>query len=54
MTFGCKNYGQLGVDFKKDQGIQLLLGSFGGGEVVSKVSCGDGFTIAATEGQKNN
>ncbi|CAB1335192.1 unnamed protein product [Coregonus sp. 'balchen'] len=49
MTFGCNKYGQLGVkDFKKHQGIQLLLGSFGG-KVVSKVSCGDGFTIAATE-----
>uniref|UniRef100_A0A8C7DMJ9 non-specific serine/threonine protein kinase n=1 Tax=Oncorhynchus kisutch TaxID=8019 RepID=A0A8C7DMJ9_ONCKI len=49
MTFGCNKYGQLGVkDFKKHQGVQLLLGSFGG-KVVSKVSCGDGFTIAATK-----
>ncbi|XP_017332175.1 serine/threonine-protein kinase Nek9 [Ictalurus punctatus] len=49
MTFGCNKYGQLGVkDFKKHQGVQLLLGPFGG-KVVSKVSCGDGFTIAATE-----
>uniref|UniRef100_A0A3B4DPD0 non-specific serine/threonine protein kinase n=1 Tax=Pygocentrus nattereri TaxID=42514 RepID=A0A3B4DPD0_PYGNA len=49
MTFGCNKYGQLGVkDFKKHQGVQLLLGPFGG-KVVTKVSCGDGFTIAATE-----
>lgn len=52
MTFGCNKYGQLGVkDFKKHQGVQLLLGPFGG-KVVSKVSCGDGFTIAATEGEQ--
>lgn len=50
MTFGCNKYGQLGVkDFKKHQGVQLLLGAFGG-KVVTKVSCGDGFTIAATQG----
>uniref|UniRef100_A0AAY5EZU0 non-specific serine/threonine protein kinase n=1 Tax=Electrophorus electricus TaxID=8005 RepID=A0AAY5EZU0_ELEEL len=49
MTFGSNKYGQLGVkDFKKHLGVQLLLGPFGG-KVVSKVSCGDGFTIAATE-----
>uniref|UniRef100_A0A6Q2YDP6 non-specific serine/threonine protein kinase n=2 Tax=Esox lucius TaxID=8010 RepID=A0A6Q2YDP6_ESOLU len=49
MTFGCNKYGQLGVkDFKKHQGVQLLLGPFGG-KVVNKVSCGDGFTMAATE-----
>ncbi|KAM9465717.1 serine/threonine-protein kinase Nek9 isoform 1-T1 [Clarias gariepinus] len=49
MTFGCNKFGQLGVkDFKKHQGVQLLLGPFGG-KVVSKVSCGDGFTIATTE-----
>lgn len=52
MTFGCNKYGQLGVkDFKKHQGVQLLLGPFGG-KVVSKVSCGDGFTLAATEGEQ--
>lgn len=52
MTFGCNKYGQLGVkDFKKHQGVQLLLGPFGG-KVVCKVSCGDGFTIAATEGEQ--
>ncbi|KAM9355138.1 serine/threonine-protein kinase Nek9 isoform 2-T2 [Pholidichthys leucotaenia] len=49
ITFGCNKYGQLGVkDFKKHQGVQVLLGPFGG-KIVTKVSCGDGFTIAATE-----
>ncbi|XP_056624561.1 LOW QUALITY PROTEIN: serine/threonine-protein kinase Nek9 [Triplophysa dalaica] len=49
MTFGCNKFGQLGVkDFKKHQGVQLLVGPFGG-KGVTKVSCGDGFTIAATE-----
>lgn len=51
MTFGCNKFGQLGVkDFKKHQGVQLLVGPFGG-KGVTKVSCGDGFTIAATEGE---
>lgn len=51
MTFGCNKYGQLGVkDFKKHPGVQVLVGPFGG-KVVTKVSCGDGFTIAATEGK---
>lgn len=49
ITFGCNKYGQLGVmDFKKHQCVQVLVGPFGG-KVVTKVSCGDGFTIAATE-----
>uniref|UniRef100_A0A671K5I8 non-specific serine/threonine protein kinase n=1 Tax=Sinocyclocheilus anshuiensis TaxID=1608454 RepID=A0A671K5I8_9TELE len=49
MTFGCNKFGQLGVkDFKKHQGVQILVGPFGG-KFVTKVSCGDGFTIAATE-----
>ncbi|XP_057716086.1 serine/threonine-protein kinase Nek9 isoform X3 [Corythoichthys intestinalis] len=49
LTFGCNKYGQLGVkDFKKHQGVQVLVGPFGG-KIVTKVSCGDGFTIAATE-----
>ncbi|CAL8286531.1 unnamed protein product [Lota lota] len=49
ITFGCNKYGQLGVkDFKKHQGVQLLVGPFGGNPV-TKVSCGDGFTIAATD-----
>lgn len=49
ITFGCNKYGQLGVkDFKKHQGIQVLVGPFGG-KTVTKVSCGEGFTIAATE-----
>lgn len=51
ITFGCNNYGQLGVkDFKKHQGVQVLVGPFGG-KILTKVSCGDGFTIAATEGE---
>lgn len=49
ITFGCNKYGQLGVkDFKRHQGVQVLVGPFGG-KNVNKVSCGDGFTIAATE-----
>lgn len=51
ITFGCNNYGQLGVkDFKKHHGVQVLLGPFGG-KILTKVSCGDGFTLAATEGE---
>lgn len=51
ITFGCNKYGQQGVkDFKKHQGVQVLVGPFGG-KMVTKVSCGDGFTIAATEGK---
>ncbi|XP_029973155.1 serine/threonine-protein kinase Nek9 [Salarias fasciatus] len=49
ITFGCNKYGQLGVkDFKKHQSVQVLVGPFGG-KPVKQVSCGDGFTIAATE-----
>ncbi|KAF6718688.1 Serine/threonine-protein kinase Nek9 [Oryzias melastigma] len=49
ITFGCNKFGQLGVkDFKKHAGVQVLVGPFGG-KTVTKVSCGDGFTIAATE-----
>ncbi|KAG2457725.1 NEK9 kinase, partial [Polypterus senegalus] len=48
LTFGCNKYGQLGVrDYKKHHGVNLLVGPFAGKEV-TKVSCGDGFTIAAT------
>lgn len=51
ITFGCNNYGQLGVkDFKKHPGVQVLVGPFGG-KMLTKVSCGDGFTIVATEGE---
>lgn len=51
ITFGCNKYGQLGVkDFKRHQGVQVLVGPLGG-KMVTKVSCGDGFTIAATEGE---
>lgn len=54
MTFGCNKFGQLGVkDFKKHQGVQILVGPFGG-KFVTKVSCGDGFTIAATEGESSS
>lgn len=54
ITFGCNKYGQQGVkDFKKHMGVQVLVGPFGG-KIVTKVSCGDGFTIAATEGKKMN
>lgn len=53
LTFGCNKYGQLGVkDFKKHQGVQVLVGAFGG-KTVTKVSCGDGFTIAATDGERD-
>uniref|UniRef100_A0A3P9KAZ9 non-specific serine/threonine protein kinase n=1 Tax=Oryzias latipes TaxID=8090 RepID=A0A3P9KAZ9_ORYLA len=49
ITFGCNKFGQLGVkDFKKHAGVQVLVGPFGG-KTVTKVACGDGFTIAATE-----
>uniref|UniRef100_A0A3Q3VZ91 non-specific serine/threonine protein kinase n=1 Tax=Mola mola TaxID=94237 RepID=A0A3Q3VZ91_MOLML len=49
ITFGCNKYGQLGVkDFKKHQGVQVLVGSFGG-KTLTKVSCGESFTIAATD-----
>ncbi|XP_034433089.1 serine/threonine-protein kinase Nek9 isoform X1 [Hippoglossus hippoglossus] len=49
MTFGCNKYGQLGVkDFKKHQGVKVLVGPFGG-KTVTKVSCGEGFTITATK-----
>uniref|UniRef100_A0A3P9IZ44 non-specific serine/threonine protein kinase n=1 Tax=Oryzias latipes TaxID=8090 RepID=A0A3P9IZ44_ORYLA len=49
ITFGCNKFGQLGVkDFKKHAGVQVLVGPFGG-KMVTKVACGDGFTIAATE-----
>ena len=54
ITFGCNKYGQLGVkDFRKHQGVQVLMGPFGGNPV-TKVSCGDGFTIAATDGKIHN
>uniref|UniRef100_A0A1A8LLC1 non-specific serine/threonine protein kinase n=2 Tax=Nothobranchius pienaari TaxID=704102 RepID=A0A1A8LLC1_9TELE len=49
ITFGCNKYGQLGMkDFKRHYGVKVLVGQFGG-KTVTKVSCGDGFTIAATE-----
>ncbi|XP_048455941.1 serine/threonine-protein kinase Nek9 [Rhincodon typus] len=49
LTFGCNKYGQLGVgDYKKRDGINVLVGALGGKQV-TKVSCGDGFTIASTD-----
>ncbi|KAK6181203.1 hypothetical protein SNE40_009113 [Patella caerulea] len=48
-TFGCNKYGQLGLgDYKKRSTLNRV-----GGVLVSKkvekVSCGDGFTVAATD-----
>ncbi|XP_038646357.1 LOW QUALITY PROTEIN: serine/threonine-protein kinase Nek9 [Scyliorhinus canicula] len=49
LTFGCNKYGQLGVgDYKKRDGINVLMGALGGKQV-TRVSCGDGFTIASTD-----
>ncbi|XP_051879694.1 serine/threonine-protein kinase Nek9 isoform X3 [Pristis pectinata] len=49
LTFGCNKYGQLGVgDYRKRDGINVLVGALGGKQV-TKVSCGDGFTIASTD-----
>ena len=51
LTFGCNKCGQLGVgNYKKRLGINLLGGPLGGKQVV-RVSCGDEFTIAATDGE---
>ncbi|KAB0375224.1 hypothetical protein FD755_013716 [Muntiacus reevesi] len=49
LTFGCNKCGQLGVgNYKKRLGINLLRGPLGGKQVI-RVSCGDEFTIAATD-----
>ncbi|XP_075704629.1 serine/threonine-protein kinase Nek9 isoform X2 [Rhinoderma darwinii] len=49
LTFGCNKCGQLGVgDYRKHLGINLLGGPLGGKQVI-RVSCGDEFTIAATD-----
>lgn len=49
LTFGSNKCGQLGVgDYKKHLGINLLAGPLGGKQVI-RVSCGDEFTIAATD-----
>ncbi|XP_013917019.1 PREDICTED: serine/threonine-protein kinase Nek9 [Thamnophis sirtalis] len=49
LTFGSNKCGQLGVgDYKKHVGINLLGGPLGGKQVI-RVSCGDEFTIAATD-----
>ncbi|XP_029454267.1 serine/threonine-protein kinase Nek9 isoform X2 [Rhinatrema bivittatum] len=49
LTFGSNKCGQLGIgDYKKRLGINLLGGPLGGKQV-TRVSCGDEFTIAATD-----
>ncbi|XP_053553129.1 serine/threonine-protein kinase Nek9 [Bombina bombina] len=49
LTFGSNKCGQLGVgDYRKHFGINLLGGPLGGKQVI-RVSCGDEFTIAATD-----
>nr|XP_060614433.1 serine/threonine-protein kinase Nek9 [Anolis sagrei ordinatus] len=49
LTFGSNKCGQLGVgNYKKRLGINLLGGPLGGKQVI-RVSCGDEFTIAATD-----
>ncbi|XP_069771956.1 serine/threonine-protein kinase Nek9 isoform X2 [Narcine bancroftii] len=49
LTFGCNKYGQLGVgDYRRHDGINLLVGALGGKQV-TRVSCGDGFTIASMD-----
>ncbi|XP_078464797.1 serine/threonine-protein kinase Nek9 isoform X1 [Lampetra planeri] len=49
LTFGHNKHGQLGTgDFKKHLGIVLHKGPLVG-KLITMVSCGDGFTIAATE-----
>uniref|UniRef100_A0A8D0HE58 non-specific serine/threonine protein kinase n=1 Tax=Sphenodon punctatus TaxID=8508 RepID=A0A8D0HE58_SPHPU len=49
LTFGSNKCGQLGVgNYKKRMGINLLGGPLGGKQVI-RVSCGDEFTIAATD-----
>nr|XP_033807302.1 serine/threonine-protein kinase Nek9 isoform X1 [Geotrypetes seraphini] len=49
LTFGSNKCGQLGIgDYKKRLGINLLGGPLGGKQV-TRVACGDEFTIAATD-----
>ncbi|CAI9567233.1 unnamed protein product [Staurois parvus] len=49
LTFGSNKCGQLGVgDYRKHLGINLLGGPLGGKQVI-RVSCGDEFTIGATD-----
>ncbi|XP_067943370.1 serine/threonine-protein kinase Nek9-like [Watersipora subatra] len=48
LTFGCNKYGQLGLgDFKDHPGINLVSGVLAGRKV-TRVSCGDNFTVIAT------
>lgn len=48
ITFGSNKYGQLGVgDFKKRRGVTVVYGPLSG-KRVTKVACGDRFTVIAT------
>ena len=48
--FGSNKYGQLGVgDYKERSGVTLVSGVLGG-QKVTKVSCGEGFTVISTAG----
>ena len=53
LTFGSNKHGQLGVgDYKK----RLVMCKIGGeltGKQVLNVACGDGYTVAATNGLYN-
>ena len=49
--FGSNKFGQLGVgDYKSRRGVVLVTSLVG--QRVSRVSCGDRFTVAATQGFK--
>ena len=51
MTFGDNKYGQLGDgDFRERSGVCMVSGPLAG-QRVTKVNCGDGFTVMATAGQ---
>ena len=51
ITFGANKYGQLGVgDFRARSSINVVVGPLAG-QRVTKVNCGDGFTVMATAGQ---
>jgi len=50
LTFGSNKYGQLGVgDYRARKGI-CSVGGVLVGQRVTKVACGDSFTVAATAG----
>lgn len=51
LTFGNNKYGQLGLgDFREHPGINLV-SSVLAGRSVTQVSCGDNFTVIATNGE---